>query len=110
MPTWPTGPARSAKRSRASRAATGDAVRDAAIPNARSPTPRVYLEAFGHVVLAWIWLEQALAAHGQAGDFYDGKRQACRYFFRWELPRTAAQFALLDSLDDTTLAMRDAWF
>jgi butyryl-CoA dehydrogenase len=70
----------------------------------------VYLEAFGHVVLAWIWLEQALAAHGQAGDFYAGKRQACRYFFRWELPRTAAQFALLDSLDDTTLAMRDAWF
>jgi len=70
----------------------------------------VYLEAFGHVVLAWTWLGQALAAHGKAGDFYDGKRQACRYFFRWELPRTGAQFALLDSLDDTTLAMRDAWF
>jgi len=70
----------------------------------------VYLEAFGHVVLAWTWLGQALAAHGKAGDFYDGKRQACRYFFRWELPRTGPQFALLDSLDETTLAMRDAWF
>jgi hypothetical protein len=70
----------------------------------------VYLEAFGHVVVAWIWLEQALAALGKAGDFYDGKRQACRYFFRWELPRTGPQFALLDSLDATTLAMRDAWF
>jgi len=70
----------------------------------------VYLEAFGHVVLAWTWLGQALAAHGKAGEFYDGKRQACRYFFRWELPRTGPQFALLDSLDDTTLAMRDAWF
>ena len=70
----------------------------------------VYLEAFGHVVLAWTWLGQTLAAHGKAGGFYDGKRQACRYFFRWELPRTAAQFDLLDSLDDTTLAMRDAWF
>jgi butyryl-CoA dehydrogenase len=70
----------------------------------------VYLEAFGHVVLAWIWLAQALAAHGKVGEFYDGKRQACRYFFRWELPRTMPQFALLDSLDDTTLAMRDAWF
>ena len=70
----------------------------------------VYLEAFGHVVLAWTWLDQALAAHGKAGDFYDGKRQACRYFFRWELPRTGPQFALLDSLDETTLAMRDAWF
>jgi butyryl-CoA dehydrogenase len=70
----------------------------------------VYLEAFGHVVVAWIWLEQATTAHGRSGEFYDGKRQACRYFFRWELPRTAAQFALLESLDDTTLAMRDAWF
>jgi butyryl-CoA dehydrogenase len=70
----------------------------------------VYLEAFGHVVMAWIWLEQAIATHGREGGFYDGKRQACRYFFRWELPRTAAQFALLESLDDTTLAMRDAWF
>jgi len=70
----------------------------------------VYLEAFGHVVVAWIWLEQAAAAHGHSGDFYDGKRQACRYFFRWELPRTAAQFALLDGLDATTLDMRDAWF
>jgi butyryl-CoA dehydrogenase len=70
----------------------------------------VYLEAFGHVVVAWIWLEQATAVHGRRGDFYDGKRQACRYFFRWELPRTAPQFALLESLDETTLAMRDAWF
>jgi butyryl-CoA dehydrogenase len=70
----------------------------------------VYLEAFGHVVLAWIWLEQALAAHGKAGDFYDGKRQACRYFYRWELPRTGPQFDLLESLDDTTLGMRDQCF
>jgi alkylation response protein AidB-like acyl-CoA dehydrogenase len=70
----------------------------------------VYLEAFGHVVLAWIWLEQACAAHGRPGTFYDGKRQACRYFFRWELPKTAPQFDLLASLDETTLAMRDEWF
>ena len=83
--------------------ATGDAER--MLANAT-----VYLEAFGHVVVAWIWLEQATTAHGRSGEFYDGKRQACRYFFRWELPRTAAQFALLESLDDTTLAMRDAWF
>jgi alkylation response protein AidB-like acyl-CoA dehydrogenase len=70
----------------------------------------VYLEAFGHVVLAWIWLEQACAAHGRTGAFYDGKRQACRYFFRWELPKTNPQFDLLASLDETTLAMRDEWF
>jgi len=70
----------------------------------------VYLEAVGHVVLAWIWLEQLLAAEGKEGAFYDGKRQAGRYFFRWELPRTAAQFALLESLDRTTLDTSPDWF
>ena len=70
----------------------------------------VYLEAFGHIVVAWIWLQQALAAHGHDGDFYDGKRQAARYFFRYELPRTGPQLDLLASLDRTTLEMRDGWF
>ncbi|MBU9762325.1 acyl-CoA dehydrogenase [Mycobacterium sp. TNTM28] len=70
----------------------------------------VYLESFGHIVVAWIWLEQLLAAEGRTGDFYDGKRQAARYFFRYELPRTAPQLALLESLDRTTLEMRVEWF
>jgi butyryl-CoA dehydrogenase len=69
-----------------------------------------YLEAVGHAVLAWIWLEQALAAAGKSGDFYDGKRQAARYFFRWELPKVVPMLDLLVSRDDTTLMMRDAWF
>ena len=30
----------------------------------------LYLEAFGHVVAAWIWLEQMLASHGKDNDFY----------------------------------------
>lgn len=73
----------------------------------------VYLEAFGHLVMSWIWLEQAIAAHAsQRGDqsFYAGKRQACDWFFRWELPRVDAQLDLLDSLDKTSLAMQDDWF
>ena len=70
----------------------------------------VYLEAFGHIVIAWMWLEQFLAAGDQPGDFYDGKRQAARYFFRYELPRTLPQLQLLESLDRTTLDMRPAWF
>ena len=49
----------------------------------------VYLEAVGHLVIAWMWLEQMRAAEGRPGDFYDGKRQAGRYFFRYELPKTA---------------------
>ncbi len=50
-----------------------------------------------------MWLEQFLATHGQPGDFYDGKRQAARYFFRYELPKTTPQLDLLESLDRTTL-------
>ena len=70
----------------------------------------VYLEAVGHLVVAWTWLEQELAAAGKAGDFYDGKRQAARYFFAWELPKTGPQLDLLASLDRTALDMQDAWF
>ncbi len=77
----------------------------------------VYLDAFGHVVVAWMWLRQALAAargleRGEAVDegFYRGKLAACRYFFRWELPKTGPQLALLDSLDATCLEMDPAWF
>ncbi|KQH81069.1 acyl-CoA dehydrogenase [Mycobacterium gordonae] len=83
--------------------AAGDV--DAALANSA-----VYLEAFGHLVIAWAWLEQAIAAHGRSGDFYDGKRSAARYFFNYELPRTGPQLDLLQRLDRTTLEMRDSWF
>jgi hypothetical protein len=43
-------------------------------------------------------------------DFYAGKRQAARYFFRWELPKVGPMLDLLDSIDTTALEMRDAWF
>ena len=69
----------------------------------------VYLEAVGHLVVAWTWLEQALAAEGRTGDFYDGKRAAAQFFFRYELPRTGPQLDLLASLDRTTLDVQDAW-
>jgi alkylation response protein AidB-like acyl-CoA dehydrogenase len=73
-----------------------------------------YMEAFGHVVLAWIWLEQSLAAskHYQRaeGNFYHGKWQACRYFFLYELPKVDAMLELVESLDTTTLDMQDLWF
>ena len=83
----------------------GQGCADVALANAS-----VYLEAVGHVVVAWLWLEQALVAAGREGDFYGGKRAAAQYFFRYELPRTGPQLDLLDSLDRTTLDMADSWF
>lgn len=70
----------------------------------------IYLEAVGHCVIAWIWLEQALAADGKTGDFYAGKRHAARYFFTYELPKTEYQFDLLASVDRTTLDVNENWF
>ena len=70
----------------------------------------LYLETFGHIVIAWIWLEQYLATFARDGDFYEGKRQAAVFFFRYELPKTAAQLDLLESIDRTTLGMQNSWF
>ena len=77
-----------------------------------------FLEAFGHIVIAWTWLRQAIVASAalpeaksQAdGDFYRGKLHACQWFFHWELPRVSLMLATLRSLDDTTLSMAPQWF
>ena len=84
---------------------------DGALANAS-----VYLDAFGRIVAAWIWLRQALAARrGMANRpadaaFYRGKLQAARYMATWELPATGPQFDLLAALDRGPFDMQDAWF
>lgn len=77
----------------------------------------IYLEALGHTVIAWIWLEQLAAVAGRHSEakgadeaFYQGKRQAARYFYIYELPKVAAQLDLLSRLDRTTLEMDPTWF
>jgi alkylation response protein AidB-like acyl-CoA dehydrogenase len=84
---------------------------DAALANAH-----VFLELAGHVAVAWLWLEQAIVASrrleagaGAQADFYRGKLQACRFFFRWELPKTEHWHRLFSAADTTCLDMRDAW-
>ncbi|KQU07431.1 acyl-CoA dehydrogenase [Rhodococcus sp. Leaf7] len=62
-----------------------------------------YLDAAGHLVVAWLWLDQLNAVGDKEGAFYDGKRVAAQYFFRYELPKTGPMFDLLVSLDRTTL-------
>ena len=79
-------------------------------PVARLANASAYLEAFGHVTVAWIWLEQVLALGDRDDDFARGKRQAARYFMQWELPRVDAWLDRLADNDDTALAMRDDWF
>lgn len=77
----------------------------------------LYLKVFGHAVIGWRWLDQAIRAEeGLAGgnsadaDFYQGKLQAARYFLTWEVPGCQHELNLLEARDDTCLEMRDAWF
>jgi butyryl-CoA dehydrogenase len=69
----------------------------------------LYLDALGHVVVAWLWLRQAAvaanaqSASGANGAFYRGKLRACAYFFAYELPRIEPTLALLETLDGTCL-------
>ncbi|WP_028218036.1 acyl-CoA dehydrogenase [Paraburkholderia oxyphila] len=74
-----------------------------------------YLEAFGHVVVGWLWLDQAIAANTlangpRASDFHRGKLAACDYFFGWEMPKLTAWLAVLTPVETTALTMQEQWF
>lgn len=68
-----------------------------------------YMEAFGHVVVAWIWLSQALSAVNKESDFYRGKLAACRYFFEYELPKTGPQLGFLKSQNTLLADVQGDW-
>jgi alkylation response protein AidB-like acyl-CoA dehydrogenase len=78
----------------------------------------VYLDVFGCVTVGWMWLWQAriacaaLAAGASPGcdDYYHGKLQAARYYFRWQIPVAAAQFPLLKEFESTPFDMKEQWF
>jgi len=90
----------------ATRAAWATGVADEALANA---TP--YLQAFGHVVLAWIWLDVAVcAARLPSDDTLVGKLAACRYFFHYELPRIDAWLGVVERRDDTCRMLAEESF
>jgi butyryl-CoA dehydrogenase len=99
----------------ATQAAWASGVPEEALANA---TP--YLQAFGHTVLAWVWLDVAICAQehleqataaGQ-GDtaLLHGKLAAARFFLRYELPKVPAWLKVVETRDDTCRSMNDAWF
>lgn len=77
-----------------------------------------YLEVFGHVVIAWLWLKQGIVAsnaikaecHETDQAFYQGKLQALTYFYHYELPNIDAWSKVLCDLDSTTYDMQENWF
>ncbi|WP_210760720.1 acyl-CoA dehydrogenase [Azohydromonas sediminis] len=90
----------------ATKAAWATGVPDEALANA---TP--YLQAFGHVVLAWIWLDVALAAKRLGdGAMKHGKLAAMRYFYAYELPKIDAWLAVVASREAVCRTMDPDWF
>ncbi len=75
-----------------------------------------YLDMIGHLVVAWMWLRQAVVAKValQNSDndqaYYEGKLQACAYFYRWELPQVLMQAEQLLGLDDSVVSLHDDHF
>ena len=102
-----------AELGRATKAAWATGQADEALANA---VP--YLQAFGHTVIAWIWLDVALCAQakleqgadGDADAALRGKLAACRFFYRHDLPKVAAWLKVVAARDDTCRAMDEAWF
>jgi len=61
-----------------------------------------YMQAFGHTVLAWIWLDVALAAHAAADiPARTGRLGAMRFFFHYELPKIGAWLQVVSRRDPT---------
>ncbi|MDD0815217.1 acyl-CoA dehydrogenase [Curvibacter sp. HBC28] len=62
-----------------------------------------YMQAFGHTVLAWIWLDVALAvrASGSSDAATQGRLAATRFFFHYELPKIGAWLRVVETRDQT---------
>lgn len=80
-----------------------------------------YLDFFGRLVIAWIWLRQAIVAYRALDrndaqlsqsdcDFYQGKLQAARFYFTTELPKAKLQAELLADDAPAFFAMQQDWF
>ena len=70
-----------------------------------------YMQAFGHVVLAWIWLDVALVAvSAPASAAREGRLRAQRFFFHYELPKIGAWLQVVSSRDPTCAEMPEEAF
>jgi len=68
-----------------------------------------YMQAFGHTVLAWIWLDVVLSVNGDS-DFAHGKRAAARYFFAYELPKIGAWLDVVARREPLCREMKPEYF
>ncbi len=68
-----------------------------------------YMQAFGHLVLAWTWLDVALSSRAST-DADTGRMLACQYFFHYELPKIGAWLQVAARCDSTCADMPEDAF
>ena len=73
-----------------------------------------YMQGFGHTVLAWIWLDVALAAlkHDATKSIAAtiGMLGAARYFYHYELPKIDAWLKVVETRDPTCAELPEEAF
>ncbi|MES2940892.1 MAG: acyl-CoA dehydrogenase [Pseudomonadota bacterium] len=70
-----------------------------------------YMQAAGHMVLAWIWLDIALSVPvGDQTPAQQGRLGAMRYFFRYELPKIGAWLRVVETRDPTCAQLPEEAF
>jgi butyryl-CoA dehydrogenase len=73
-----------------------------------------YLQAFGHTVLAWVWLDVALVVLRQDAIFSvaasQGRLRATAYFYHYELPKIGAWLQVVKTADLTCAQMQEDEF
>lgn len=70
-----------------------------------------YMQAFGHLVIAWTWLDVLLVVPANSASPADeGRARAARYFFHYELPKIAAWLRVVETRDPTCATMPEEAF
>ncbi len=86
-----------------------------------------FLQAFGHTVIAWMWLDVAVVPSSQDGSVAvgaapdsqplspanaarQGRLAACRYFFHYELPKIGAWLRVVQTRDMTCATISEEAF
>jgi alkylation response protein AidB-like acyl-CoA dehydrogenase len=60
-----------------------------------------YLQAFGHLVLAWIWLDVSASCRGDQTPAQTGRQAAAKFFYHYELPKIDAWLQVVSNRDMT---------
>jgi alkylation response protein AidB-like acyl-CoA dehydrogenase len=71
-----------------------------------------YMQAFGHTVLAWVWLDVSLAKQNATKSvaLSAGINSATQYFYHYELPKIDAWLAVVERCDLTCADMAEEAF